>query len=364
MPNVKISAATDAGTLLSSDMLPLARSGDTNAYHATMSEVAAFANTALASGAYGNVGRNLLHNGLFNVAQRGNGPWTASGAYTADRWQIEAVLDTTSFTVVASSDAQRAQIGDEAALLFLSNAFTGNAGATAQSYIMQKIEAVRRLSNKTVTISFWAFASSSSLKLGINLSQFFGTGGSPSAGVWAAAVGQAVTLGTTWTRYSVTLTLPSASGKTLGNNDDDYTGLAFFYSSGATNNATAGNIGVQSGTIQIWGVQLEVGSVATPLEKPDPWIDIANCQRFYLAITNPNILVGGYGLAAGSVFAMYSYPVQMRGQPVPTLSSVTGSNATSLTAFAVSQFNVQLQMVVSAAGGAYATAAITLDADL
>ncbi|HEY2416400.1 MAG TPA: hypothetical protein VGH84_00655, partial [Steroidobacteraceae bacterium] len=32
------------------------------------------------------VGRNLLHNALFNVAQRGAGPWTTSGAITMDRW--------------------------------------------------------------------------------------------------------------------------------------------------------------------------------------------------------------------------------------------------------------------------------------
>lgn len=42
MPNVKISAASDAGTLLATDMLPLARSGDTNAYHATMAEVGTY----------------------------------------------------------------------------------------------------------------------------------------------------------------------------------------------------------------------------------------------------------------------------------------------------------------------------------
>lgn len=46
MPNIKISQAADAGTLLSSDMLPLARSGDTGPYHATMASVATFANAS------------------------------------------------------------------------------------------------------------------------------------------------------------------------------------------------------------------------------------------------------------------------------------------------------------------------------
>jgi hypothetical protein len=33
----------------------------------------------------GNVGRNLLHNAMFNVWQRGTGPFNTAG-YTADRW--------------------------------------------------------------------------------------------------------------------------------------------------------------------------------------------------------------------------------------------------------------------------------------
>ena len=39
------------------------------------------------------VGRNLIHNALFTVAQRGAGPWTATG-YTADRWYAAYSNDT------------------------------------------------------------------------------------------------------------------------------------------------------------------------------------------------------------------------------------------------------------------------------
>ena len=77
----------------------------------------------------------------------------------------------------------------------------------------------------------------------------------------------------------MTIAIPSTSGKTVGSVGDDYTGLVLYYSSGATTNVQAGGVGVQSGTINIWGVQLEVGSVATPLEKPDPQQDLAKCQR-------------------------------------------------------------------------------------
>ena len=37
----------------------------------------------------GNVGRNLIHNSMFNINQRGLGNWTTSGSYTSDRWYIE-----------------------------------------------------------------------------------------------------------------------------------------------------------------------------------------------------------------------------------------------------------------------------------
>lgn len=47
MADIKISAAADAGTLLATDMMPLARSGDASAYHATMAEIASWANTNL-----------------------------------------------------------------------------------------------------------------------------------------------------------------------------------------------------------------------------------------------------------------------------------------------------------------------------
>jgi hypothetical protein len=144
---------------------------------------------------------------------------------------------------------------------------------------------VRRLAGKTVTVSFWVTSTSAALKLGVNMYQLFGTGGSPSTGGWALSTGIALATGTAWTRVSATITIPSAAGKTFGTNGDDYTILRLFFSSGATNNATTGNIGVQSGTINLWGMQLEIGSTATPLEKLDLQQDLAKCQRFYQIVT-------------------------------------------------------------------------------
>ena len=358
MANVKISAAADAGALLSSDMLPLARSGDTNAYHATMAEVATFTTASVASGAYGNVGRNLLHNPLFNVVQRGAGPWTTFGNYTADRWQIMgAAPDTVSTTVGAISDAGRTAIGDEAATVALTTGFTGT--STGVTYLAHKIEGIRRTAGKNVTVSFWAWAGSGTPRIAVNAAQVFGTGGAPSAGIFATAA--TVTLSTALTRYSVTIAMPSATGKTLGTNGDDYLQLTLFLNGGS--NANAGGIGVQSGTISFWGVQLEIGSVATPLEKPDPQQDLAKCQRFYQVGAFSYIGFGNVNSYCGQTLSL---PVTMRAPPTvtPTYTNTSNSTAYSVqpTANTGSQLTIGTQVLAGTAN-AFLVGTFTASAD-
>lgn len=275
-----------------------------------------------------NVGRNLVHNPMFRVAQRGNGPFTAN-VYTADRWLAQSITDTISYIVGTMSDADRTQIGDEEASRYLSNSFVGSAAAGACNYMHHRIENVRRLAGKTVTISFWANCGAGTPKIGINVLQFFGTGGSPSTQVRALATGRSVTISTTWTRYQVTIAIPTIVGKTLGSNGDDYTAIELWFSSGATFNTAAGNIGVQTAAISLWGVQVEVGPVRTPLEKPDPQVDFANCQRFY---QSGQILYAGYAVAATTIYQTVTTPVQMRATPGVTPTNNASVNMTSPTA--------------------------------
>jgi hypothetical protein len=267
-----------------------------------------------------NVGRNLLHNSMFNIQQRGTGPWTTgTGTYTCDRWRISGSLDTFSYSMATLTDADRAAIGDEAARFSLQNVFTGSATANAYNQIRQAVEGVRRLSGKTAIISFYARASSGTPKIGLSYQQSFGTGGSPSASVYNS-IGATSNLNATWTRYSFTVSYPSASGKTLGTNGDDFSELTFTYSD-VSNQASTG-VGQQSGTVQLWGVQLEIGSVATPLEKIDPQQDLAKCQRFYQTIANITIInATASGNFGGSIPQTYVFPVQMRA--IPSTSGIT-----------------------------------------
>ena len=283
--------------------------------------------------AQNNVGRNLIHNSAFTIAQRGAGPWTTS-SYTLDRWSISTTLDGISITRQVLADADRTAIGDEAAIYAFQNVFTGNAGASAYHNLAQNIEGIRRLAGKTVAFSFWAKAASGTPKLGLNMVQNFGTGGSPSAAAWINATGQAVTLSTTWTRYVVTFAVPSSTGKTLGTNGDDNTGASFFFSSGATVNSIAGNIGVQSGTVQLWGVQLEIAQPGqtqpTPLEKRDPVLELQQCQRFYQF---GYFTMGAYGTTTAANTGYGTFPVTMRATPQVTISNQTYTNASGATVY-------------------------------
>lgn len=280
------------------------------------------------SSGQGNVGRNLVHNPLFRVQQRGAGPWTVmTNAYTVDRWCISGGSgDTVSVTAPALADVDRAAIGDEAASYYLRVAFTGTSSTNSWTSIQQPIEFIRRLSGKTIIVSFWAIASVAGLKLGINLYAAMGSGGSPSTSDWVQPTGAVVTLTTSWVRYSVTITFPSLAGKTLGTNGDDRTILVFAYSSGSANNAGSGNIGVQSGVISMWGIQAEIAQPGqtqpTPLEKIDPGEDLRRCQRFYCVV---NIVDDYTALSPGvsGLYRQYKTPVTMRATPSMTYANIT-----------------------------------------
>jgi hypothetical protein len=288
-----------------------------------------------------NAGRNILHNGLFRVQQRGAGPWTGSGAatsaYTADRWILLRQGDTNSVTIIALTDTDRAQIGDESASVALQNVFTGVANTNNYSFIQQAIERVRRVSGKTVTVSFWAKASS----------------GTPQ-------------LSATWTRYAVTFPVPSMQNKFLGTTaGTDYLSIEIYLSAAAGNpaNLVNGNIGRQSGQVNFWGFQLEVGSVVTPLEKPDPRVELSTCQRFYYL--SGAILFGGYaGAANGAVWSPSALPAQMRATPTIAYGTPIYSNASGLNANLVNAQTVTHQIFGTAVGGLWVSMSFTATADL
>lgn len=295
-----------------------------------------------------NTGRNFIHNGTFTVAQRGVGPFTATG-YTADRWRYELNIDTASITLATLADADRSAIGDETAQTAWQNVYAGSATAGSYSLLGQRIERVRRLGNKAVTFSFWARAASGAPRVCVAIYQSFGTGGSPSASI-RTSLGLTAALSATWTRYVMSGTFPSTAGKTLGTNGDDYAQAEIWLSD--TANYTSSGLGTQSGTVQIYGIQLEIGSGAgypTPLARRDPADELALCQRFYE--TNTVSLVG-YSVAGGAVGQTLPFAVAKRA--APTMGSIGGSftNGSALTTDNLTPLSFRAWFIATAAGGA------------
>lgn len=220
--------------------------------------------------------------------------------------------------------------------------------AGAGSYVLkgQQIEDVTRLAGKTVTLSFYAKADSDK-SIAIELSQFFGTGGSPSAVVYAIG-SQKVALTTSWARYKITVNIPSVSGKTLGTDGihTSYTRLAFWFDAGSDFNARTASLGQQSGTFDIALVQLEEGSVATEFQHNPIGIERLRVGRYYehsyaegVAIGS-NTFVGcavhrGTNAASNSGYATGSVYYSIQKRALPSLSfynPVSGASGTWRTA--------------------------------
>jgi hypothetical protein len=226
-------------------------------------------------------GKNKIINGDFRINQRAFTSNTASAAYNFDRWrQINAggswTLTPQTFTPGAAPVA-----GYEGST-FLQGITASQSADSDQARFNQRIESVRTLAGATATISFWAKAGSGTPQIGIELGQNFGAGGSSFVSIPVAAV----TISTSWARYSATIAVPSISGKTIGTDNSDNLDLYLWVSAGSDNATRASSIGIQNNTFQIWGVQVEQGSVATAFQTATGTLagELAACQRYLPAI--------------------------------------------------------------------------------
>lgn len=158
--------------------------------------------------------RNKIINGGFDVWQRGTS-FTVPASYTTDRWRLMGQLDGGVF--VGGVDRQTFTLGqtDVPGNPFyhsrIQSYVTGGAGNELGG-MLQRIENVRTLSGKQVTVSFWAKGDSPGT-IAFQLKQLFGSGGSPS--VWLPSVNVSLS-GLGWERFVFTFNLPSIAGKTLG----------------------------------------------------------------------------------------------------------------------------------------------------
>jgi hypothetical protein len=145
------------------------------------------------------------------------------------------------------------------------------------------------------------------------------------------------------------------------------TGSSFL---GPANTWQSGNIHAATGAVStvstnaagfnITNVKLEIGSVATPFNRPTLSKAFADCQRYYQQFT---YLVGGYaGTAGPTSFSYEVIPVAMRAAPTVVFTNLSYVNSSNLTVTGnPSQFAPVV--TITAAGNFYASAVYQLSAE-
>lgn len=278
-------------------------------------------------------GKNAVINGDFLINQRGFTSNTTTLAYNFDRWFQQNSGG--SFTVTPQSfTTGAAPIATYEGRTYVQGITASQSAAGDFAIITQRIEDVTRYAGTTVTISFFAKANTGTPKIGVEVKQNFGTGGSPSATVSTPA--GASTLSTSWTRYSVSVAIPSISGKTLGTTaNTSYLELNLWTSAGSTYATPASSIGIQNFTASIWGVQLEYGSSATYFTTATGTLqgELAAAQRYY--VKDDKVGVNAYAGSGTNCWGLYQFPTTMRITPTMTQTGgATASQNTSATTFA------------------------------
>jgi hypothetical protein len=267
-------------------------------------------------------GKNKIINGDFGVWQRGTSYTITANGYSADRWRwdLASAIPTGTITQQTFTPGTAPVAGYESTFFQRTN-ITANNNCTVFVQ-QQRIEDVRTLAGQTVTVSFWAKADAASSAF-FNLSQNFGSGGSSQVSLSVSNIN----LTTEWQRFTQTYTLGSMSGKTIGTSSFLLLQI---------NLPVSGSF-VRNGTYDIWGVQVEAGSVATAFTTASggsPQAELAMCQRYYVR-QGGNALYeamgGGTANQTTTCVVPVAVPVTLRTSPssldYSTLSIYTGAGA-------------------------------------
>jgi len=239
---------------------------------------------------------NVILNSSFDIWQRGTSVTLTGGAYAVDRYGF--IFDGTQSVTTSRQDFTPGNtISGYETPYYARIAVASTSSGQSYNQFGQPIEDVRTFAGQTMTFSFWAKATSGSFTVTPRYIQYFGSGGSSQV---EANFGSAITLTTSWVRYTQTVTLPSISGKTIG-----------------TANSLKIVLDLPKNTtwsLDTWGWQVEAGSSATAFKRNAPSIqgELAACQRYYWRASGDLVfgnLATGFASGSTQVFAQMRYPV-------------------------------------------------------
>lgn len=228
--------------------------------------------------------RNLIINGATQVWQRGT---SGTSGYVADRF---TTTNTTSVSKVTSS------------LSGFGSAMQVVTTPSSDTMLRQQVENTEGyLAGQTMTLSFWMKS---------DIAEPFGTGqyciyqdATETYQILGVSVPSVIETNGDWKRYIRTFTLPATA-----------TGHKF--SVRLDFNKTT------SQTLEITGVQLELGSVATPFEHRRYGEELALCQRYYyrLNVQANTVLMVGNSLSPSAAYYTLNLPQPLRATPTVSQS--------------------------------------------
>ena len=317
---------------------------------------------------------NRIINGDMRIDQRNNGASGTGTTYTVDRWSYTA----TQASKLTWQRAANGPVGFPYSLQFTTTtAFTPAAGDTF--LLNQPIEADMvsdfawgTANAQPVTLAFWVASSLTGTFSGAIAN--YGSGGTSTR---AYPFSFSIPSANTWMKVSITIPGDTTGTGWLmsGNGVGAY--LRFDLGSGATWRASAGAWGAGnivgatgavnlvatgSAVLQLTGVKLEVGSVATPFNRQSLAKSMADCCRYYQVQQQVSMIV--WIGAAGGNFGQNVNHLGMRSSPTAVLSSQTYSNASGAAASPLSPTSTLLYALATAIGVAQSTVNISLAAEL
>jgi hypothetical protein len=246
--------------------------------------------------------RNLIINGAMRVAQRGTTS-TVNGFGSIDRWQFNYGGHDNAITQsqidVAPTETGAGTSGFRNAFRITNGNQTSGFGASDYFQFQHMIEDqniansgwIVNDSNSNITVSYWIRSSVAQ--------EFFGFVETYHGDDWMYGWSTGTLTADTWTK--ITKTIPGRSNLTWGNDNGagllvapitlwgtTYTDSSVgndawhqYFSSSRTPDATSTWWTTNGATVDITGVQVEVGSVATDFEHRSFAQELALCQRYY-----------------------------------------------------------------------------------
>ena len=276
--------------------------------------------------------RNLIINGAMQVAQRGTSTAsiTASGYYTADRWQT--LIETMgTWTQSVETDAPTGSGFRNSVKMLCTTAdaapAAGDVLAFRQIIEGQNLQSIKKgtANAEQLTLSFWV----KSNVTGTYIAELYDYDNT-------RQVSAAYTVNASATWEKKTIVFPADTTGALDNDNGNsfrvlwWLGVGTDYTSGTLNtswasvtnaNRAVGQTNLAAATNNYWqitGVQLEVGAVATPFEFKPFGEELKECQRYYYK--NAPGTTGGYHALAHvrsttQVQAAFYSPTTMRAAP-------------------------------------------------